>query len=246
MTTPAIAGGEALFSERARSTKPGYPPIGNPGVLGQSLGKSTPILLGTGNLSKQDALRGLLAGLPLAPTTPSQLSSVEAPDERGDTHQDIANAKALHWSRSGSMLAIASDGGLVLPALGGAWESRYTHRFAGPAATNAQRLERLLDLMRPFQGDQRQATWVEAVALADRGKLLASWELMGTTGVIADKPRTMPDTSGFWAFSVWYFPALGKTYDQLSQEQREGLDDHLAQLRPKVREFFSLVWEPGQ
>ena len=209
----------------------------------RQLHRETPILLGTSNPSKEDALRWLLEGLPLAPTTPSLLGLAEAPDERGDTHQEIAIAKALDWSRSGSMLAIASDGGLVLPALGDAWESRYTHRFAGPGATNAQRLERLLDIMRPFQGDQRRATWVEAAAVADRGKLLASWELNGATGVIADKPSMEPDPSGFWAFSVWYFPALGKTYDQLSQEQREGLDDHWVQLRTKLREFFSLVWE---
>ena len=201
--------------------------------------KETPILLGTSNSSKQGALRWLLEGLPLSPTTPSQLGLADAPDERGDTHQDIANTKALDWSRSGSMLAIASDGGLLLPALGEAWESRYTHRFAGPGATNAQRLESLLELMRPFQGDQRRATWVEAVAVADQGKLLASWELNGATGVIADAPATLPNTDGFWAFSVWRFPALGKTYDQLSQEQREELNDHWAQLRTKVQEFFS-------
>ena len=174
--------------------------------------------------------------------TPAQLGLDDVPPEEGETHEAIARSKAALWSQAGSMLAIASDGGLVLPALGGRWESRYTHRFAGPAATNAQRLERLLDLMRPFQGDQRQATWVEAVALADHGKLLASWELKGAIGVIADKPTAVPEASEFWAFSVWYFPAFGKTYSQLSQEQREGLNDHWAQLRIKVREFFNLTW----
>ena len=220
--------------------------------------KETPILLGTSNPSKQTVLRWLLEGLPLSPTTPSQLGLADAPAERGDTHQDIANTKALDWSRSGSMLAIASDGGLVLPALGEAWESRYTHRFAGPDATNAQRLERLMDLMKPFQGDQRRATWVEAVAVADQGKLLASWELNGATGVIADKSdfvetldrrsetTTVPNTGGFWAYSVWRFPALGKTYDQLSQQEREELNDHWAQLRTKVQEFFSRNSEPSQ
>ncbi len=212
----------------------------------RQLPKETTILLGTGNQTKQATLRWLLEGLPLAPTTPAQLGLAEAPDERGDTHQDIANAKALEWSLSGSMLAIASDGGLALPALGDAWESRYTHRFAGPEATNAQRLDRLLELMRPFQGDQRRATWVEAVAVADCGELLASWELIGATGVIADEPSPVSDTAGFWAFSVWYFPELGQTYDRLSQEQREGLDDHWAQLRTKVQEFFSRNWGPGQ
>lgn len=204
-----------------------------------SLKRHTPILLGTGNAAKQAALRWLLEDLPLALTTPTELGLTESPDEQGETHLEIANAKARDWSQAGSMLTIASDGGLVLPALGDAWESRYTHRFAGPEATNAQRLEALLDLMRPFQRDQRQASWVEAVAIADRGRLLASWELQGATGVIAENPSVESDPSEFWAFSVWYFPALGKTYDQLSQVQREDLDDHWARLRTKVREFFS-------
>ncbi|PKB68481.1 MAG: hypothetical protein BZY81_01775 [SAR202 cluster bacterium Io17-Chloro-G4] len=211
----------------------------------RNISDETPILLGTGNPSKQAALRWLLDGLPLNLTTPSQLGLADAPDERGDTHYEIAKAKALDWSRSGSMLTIATDGGLVLPALGDAWESRYTHRFAGPKATNLQRLERLLQLMKPFHGEQRRATWVEAMAIADRGELLASWELNGATGVIADKAATVPESEGFWAFSVWYFPDLGKTYDQLSQELREEIDDHWAQLRAKVREFFTHHWRTG-
>lgn len=200
--------------------------------------ENTPILLGTGNPSKQDTLLWLLQGLPLVPTTPAQLGSPEAPVERGHTHQEIAIAKAQDWSSYGSMMAIASDGGLVVPALGDKWQSLYTHRFAGPEATNAQRLERLLEMMRPFYGDQRRATWVEAVALAVGGELLASWELTGATGFIADEPATVPEGSGFWVFSAWYFPAVGKTYSQLSQEQREGLNDHWAQLRARVQEYF--------
>jgi len=207
---------------------------------------NTPILLGTGNPSKQETLGWLLEGLPLSPASPSQMGLSDPPEEHGGTHQEIANAKALAWSRSSSMLTIASDGGLALPALGDAWESRYTHRFAGQSATNAQRLERLLELMEPFQGEQRQATWVEAVAVADRGEILASWELKGATGVIADMPSAMPGIEGFWAFSIWRFPALGKTYDQLTQEEREGLDDHWAQLRTKAQEFFRHKWTQNQ
>jgi len=204
--------------------------------------QNTPILLGTGNPSKQETLVWLLDGLPLTPTSPSQLGLSDPPEERGGTHQKIANDKALAWSKSSSMLAISSDGGLVLPALGDAWESRYTHRFAGPSATNTQRVERLLELMKPFHGEQRQATWVEAVALADRGEILASWELKGATGVIADNPSAMPGIEGFWAFSLWRFPTLGKPYDQLTQEERKGLGDHWTQLRTMVQEFFRNKW----
>ena len=84
------------------------------------------------------------------------------------------------------MLVIASDGGLVIPALGDNWESRYTHRFAGPAADDRERARRLLEVMGPLRGDERSASWVEAVALADRGEVLASWSLTGATGYIVE------------------------------------------------------------
>ena len=80
--------------------------------------RETPILLATGNPAKQQTLRWLLEGLDLRPTTPEQLGLESVPEEEGDTHQAIARLKAQEWSLAGSTLAIASDGGLVLPALG--------------------------------------------------------------------------------------------------------------------------------
>ena len=198
----------------------------------------TSILLGTNNPAKQDALRWLLEGLVLSPVTPAQLGLNAAPEETGDTHEIIARAKAQDWSRAGSMLTLASDGGLLIPALGPGWESRYTHRFAGPAADDTRRQERLLELMRPYSGEQREATWVEALAVANRGRLLASWELQGATGTIADRNVDPPQTSGFWAFSIWYFSGFDKNYNQLSLQEREELDDHWVQLRRLVRNFF--------
>ena len=211
-----------------------------------SAAAKTPILLGTSNPAKQDTLRWLVEGLPLNPVTPGQLNLHAAPEETADTHEAIAQVKAQDWSRAGSMLALASDGGLVLPALGSEWQSRYTHRFAGPVADDAHRQERLLELMRPYQGEERQASWVEALAVADRGNLLASWELQGANGIIGDRPANSPPTSGFWAFSVWYFPEFGKTYSELSLQQREELDDHWVRLRRSVHSFFQDHLGPDQ
>ena len=197
-----------------------------------------PILLATTNPAKEQTFRWLLEGLPMSPMTPAQLALEVVPQEEGETHEAIARSKAELWSLAGSTLAIASDGGLVLPALGGQWESRYTHRFAGPAADDADRLARLLELMRPFQGADREASWREAVAIAHGGRILVSWELKGGTGVIADSPGAPYQVPGFWAFSVWYFPQFGKTYPQLSPEERDSLEDHWTRLRQLVQRYF--------
>ena len=200
----------------------------------------TPILLATTNADKQHALCRLLEDLPLSPVTPSQLGLEINANEEGETHEEVARNKAIQWSQVGSTLAIASDGGLVLPALGGRWESLYTRRFAGDPSDGQTRIQRLLELMRPYHGADRQASWVEALAVAHRGRVLASWELRGATGVIAgDAPETLPESSEFWVFSVWEFPQFGKRYDQLSNAQREALNDHWFKLRGLVQRYFN-------
>lgn len=200
-------------------------------------------MLATGNRDKQRAFRSLLEGLPLIPVTPAESGISASPSEDGDTHEEIAREKATQWSDAGSMLAIASDGGLVIPALGSAWESRHTRRFAGPAVDDAQRVDRLLELMEPFSESDRSASWAEAVAIAYKGRMLASWELLGSAGEIATarEPGLVPE---FWAFTIWSFPDHGKTYNQLTLEERESLNDHWARLGHLVRRFFQSIFVP--
>ena len=203
----------------------------------------TPILLATGNRDKQNALRSMLQGLPLFPVTPAELGSAASTQEDGDTHEAIAVEKAVEWSKARSMLAIASDGGLVIPALGPAWQSRHTRRFAGPDVNDAQRVDRLLELMEPHTGTARNASWAEALAIAYNGRPVASWELLGATGEISQtrQPGPVPD---FWAFTVWTFPRYGKTYNELTAGELESLNDHWARLGYLVRRFFRSIFVP--
>ncbi len=199
---------------------------------------STPILLATGNRDKQQQFREMLADLPFSPVTPDEAGVAVAPEEGGATHDAIARDKGSQWSSAASMLAIASDGGLMIPALGPRWESRYTHRFAGSAANNDERLARLLELMRPYRGDDRRASWVEALAIADRGRVLASWELYGGVGYLDEEPPAGP-LPEFWVFSVWRFPQFCATYNQLTAGQRDFIDDHWRRLRRLVRRYLT-------
>ncbi len=199
---------------------------------------ATPILLATGNQAKQDALRQLLAGLPLSPVAPAELGLASFdPAETGETHLSIAADKAAAWSRQTDLMVIASDGGLVIPALGADWESRYTRRFAGPAADDGERRRRLLEMMEHCSGPQRQASWIEALAIARHGQILHSWELAGGSGIIAREPPAGPHPPGFWVFPLWYFPQYGKYYNQLTVGEKADLGDHWAALRERVREW---------
>ncbi len=202
--------------------------------------QSVPILLATGNGDKQRMLRWLLEGLPVQPVTPAEAGISAAPDESADTHEAIARAKAEEWSSVAGMAAIASDGGLLVPALGANWESRYTRRFAGPAADDSERQRRLLELLKPYSGPDRAAAFVEGLAIADDGRTLASWEVQGATGRIVDgldKAGEPTDGDGFWVFPLWYFAEFARTYDKLTEAERASLGDHWETLRGLVREF---------
>ena len=200
---------------------------------------STSILLGTGNPAKQSRLRWLLAGLPLNLTTPGEPGVMaDAPDEQGASHEENARLKAEVWSRTGGAMAISSDGGLVVPALGRQWQSLLTRRFAGEEADDEDRLEGLLRLMRPYRGQQREASWVEALAIAREGQTLASWQVEGATGLLLDEVGSNPVIPGFWVFSIWYFPELAKTYNELDEHELERLNDHWSQLKSLVQHFF--------
>ena len=186
-------------------------------------------------------LAWLLEDAPVQTVTPAELGVSADPDESGETHEAIARAKAEEWSRVAGMPAIASDGGLVVPVLGANWESRHTHRFAGPAADDAERQRRLLKLMEPFSGDRRNAAFVEALAIADGGQTVVSWQVSGATGRIVDSLTDRggdTDGDGFWVFPLWYFPQFGRTYDRLTESERASLGDHWQTLRANVREFI--------
>ena len=208
---------------------------------------SVGILLGTTNFAKQQRFRWLLSGLSLDPLTPAELGlDGRGPQEEGSSHEEIARVKAQRWSEVRGGLAIASDGGLVIPALGGRWKSVLTHRFAGEDANDDARLKSLLHLMRLYKGKERAASWTEALAIAQDGRVLVSWRAEGPTGLLLEKPGLTGGIPGFWVFSTWYLPDPGKTYAELDEQELEHINDHWSQLRSLVQRFFRERTEDGR
>ena len=204
-----------------------------------ALYEGRPVLLGTTNEAKRERLQWLLQGMPLSCRSPAEagLAGYEPPEETGATHGEIASEKVVAWSGASSMLAVCSDGGLTIPALGDRWQSTLTRRLTGDGG-DEERVERLLELMRPYSGEERQASWTEALAVADKGQLLACWEVQGATGVVATTLGPMGAVPGFWAFSVWEMPALGKRYSELGEAELASVDDHWTQLKGLLQDFL--------
>jgi len=136
-------------------------------------------------------------------------------DENAPTFVENAAGKALHYSRIQEGFVFADDSGLVVPALGGA-PGVHSARYAGPGAANSQRIEKLLAEMRDKSGRERAAYFVCAIALAKRGRAIAV-VTDRVDGEILDAPR---GAGGFGYDPVFYFPALKKTFAELSAKEK--------------------------
>jgi XTP/dITP diphosphohydrolase len=136
-------------------------------------------------------------------------------EENAPTFAENAAGKALHYSRLQEGLVFADDSGLVVPALGGA-PGVHSARYAGPQATNSQRIEKLLGELRGETGSDRAVYFVCAIALADRGRAMAI-VTDRVDGEILEAPR---GTGGFGYDPVFYFPPAGKTFAELLAEEK--------------------------
>ena len=197
------------------------------------------ILLASGNRAKRERLGWLLEGLGYDLVGPETVAvALPEPQEDGPSHKGNAEEKAIASSLAVGGFAMASDGGLVIPALKGRWDSLRTHRSGGAKRDDIARVQALVDLVTPLPEEDRGAYWVEAVALADVGEVLMTFQAMSGQGVIATSFDPAHVGGGFWVGAVWHFPELGKVYAELTEEELRRVGDHWTGLKEQVQEYF--------
>jgi XTP/dITP diphosphohydrolase len=135
--------------------------------------------------------------------------------EVAPTFAENAVGKALHAAAIADAAVCADDSGLVVPSLGGEPGVR-SARYAGEGATGADNIAKLLAAMRGKAGKDRHAYFVCVLAVALRGRALAIITNR-VDGEILEAPR---GTSGFGYDPVFYFPALSKTFAELSSNEK--------------------------
>jgi XTP/dITP diphosphohydrolase len=136
-------------------------------------------------------------------------------EENAPTFAENALGKALYYSRIEDGKVFADDSGLVVPALGGAPGVR-SARYAGPGASSEERNAKLLRVLQKSRGAERAAYFVCAIALAEQGRAVAI-VTDRVDGEILEAPR---GGGGFGYDPVFYFPKLGKTFAELSSEEK--------------------------
>jgi len=123
------------------------------------------LVLATGNPGKVDELRALLAEWgPVEALDLRALPGLELPEETESSYVGNAVLKARAVAAAADLPALADDSGLEVDALGGEPGIR-SARWAGPRATDAERIAKLLGALAGVPGPARAARFVCVVAL---------------------------------------------------------------------------------
>ncbi len=193
------------------------------------------VVLATRNEGKVEEFRRLVAGFPVA------LKGIEdysAPmvEEDGETFEENAHKKACETSRAIGLPAMADDSGLEVTALGGRPGIR-SARFAGHGASDQANNSKLLALMKG-QAD-RGARFVCVIAIARPD---GEWRFFKgmCEGIILEEPL---GDQGFGYDPVFYHPRSGKTFAQMSAEEKNRVS-HRGKAMSQLKEAFGevLAW----
>lgn len=134
-------------------------------------------------------------------------------EEDAPTFAENALGKALHYSQLSDGIVFADDSGLVVPALGGA-PGVHSARYAGPHASSAERITKLIQEMSSRREAQRVAYFSCVIAVVKNRRPVAVVSNR-VDGEILGAPR---GKGGFGYDPVFYLPSLGKTFAELSAE----------------------------
>jgi|SRR5579859_2922611 len=151
----------------------------------------------------------------------SGMKAIEAPEETGATFDENARLKAEFYSRHipGEVL-IADDSGLVVDALGGepgVRSARYAED-AGMVAADPDEANNQLLLKRAdsILDRQRQCAFVCSIAVARDGRTLETFTAQARGMLL----RAPVGNNGFGYDPLFYFPDLGRSFAELSREEK--------------------------
>jgi XTP/dITP diphosphohydrolase len=173
------------------------------------------IFLASSNPGKLHEYRVLAGDSPIELALLPDFTEIPPFEETAPTFAENSAGKALYYSRFATGTVLADDSGLVVPALGGA-PGVFSARYAGSGASDVDRVQKLLWEMSALSGDDRKARFVCVTTLAQNGHAIAVFS-DSAEGVIVKEPQGL---GGFGYDPVFFFPQLGRTYAEITREEK--------------------------
>ncbi|HST08827.1 MAG TPA: RdgB/HAM1 family non-canonical purine NTP pyrophosphatase [Terriglobales bacterium] len=181
------------------------------------------ILIATSNAGKLRDFAGAAASHGVSVAGLPNFSSLPAVIEDGNTFEENASKKAAQYSLAApGKIVLADDSGLEVDALNGApgvHSARYAADDPQQAGNNTEDDANNARVLRELKGlppERRTGRFVCVIAAARDGRMLNTF--LGTAeGVVLDHLR---GKHGFGYDPMFYFPAIEKTFAELTPEEK--------------------------
>ncbi len=191
------------------------------------------LVIATRNAGKTNEIRALIEDFPIAIRNLDDFGPIPEVVEDGSTFEENAYKKASFTARVLGFPALADDSGLVVPALDGA-PGVHSARWAGAAATDADRCRKLLQAMEAI--NDRRASFECVISIAVPGGPALTYASR-CEGEITREPS---GDNGFGYDPIFYYPPLGKTFAELSRDEK-GKVSHRGRALQEIRDEFDKI-----
>ncbi len=201
----------------------------------------TELVLASGNQGKIAEFQRLLEGLEIQVHSMKEYPEIGDIVEDGTTFAENALIKARTVCQATGKAALADDSGLMVDALDGA-PGIYSARFAGEQHDDGANNAKLLRLLQDMQDGARSGKFFCAIAIVlPDGR---EYTVEGTCpGVIL---RELKGQGGFGYDPLFYVPEMGKTFAELSMEEKNRISHRGHANRKAVEILRQLKEESGE
>ena len=174
------------------------------------------LVIATHNKGKVREFTRILEPLGVQVCAADELGFHDDVEETGTTFEENARIKAVAVMQACGLPAVADDSGLCVDALDGA-PGVYSARYAGPDATDAQRVEKLLLELTDVPEEKRGAHFVSAICCVfpDGRELCARGECHGKIGYEAR------GENGFGYDPIFYVGQ--RSFSELNAEEKDAI-----------------------
>ena len=194
------------------------------------------LVIATRNPGKTAEIRCLLEGFPVDIKNLTDFGPIPEVEEDGATFDENAYKKSSFTARVLGYPALADDSGLAVVALNGA-PGVFSARYGGEHATDEDRVRKLLAEVKGCS--DRRAAFECVISLAVPSGPAPTYEGR-CEGVLAEAPA---GANGFGYDPIFFYPALKKTFAQLTREEKSRVS-HRGKALGELRAEFDkvMIW----
>ena len=193
------------------------------------------LLIATSNPGKLAEYEDLFRKVPYQVVRPAQAGVELNVEEDGATFQENAVKKARAFAQASGLLTVADDSGIEVDALDGR-PGVLSSRYAGPGASDEDRVRLLLREMKEVPWEKRTARFRCVIAIARPNGPIETCE--GTCeGMIAHQSR---GANGFGYDPVFYLPERRVTMAELPPEEKNAISHRGRAARKAAERLRSL------